>query len=81
MTIHVVLVDDQELIRVGFRMVLESRPGIVVVGEADDGDSAVELLASVAADVVCREQSLTPGVVRSGAVLVKRRSRRRCAHG
>jgi DNA-binding NarL/FixJ family response regulator len=51
-TIHVVLVDDQELIRVGFRMVLESRPGIVVVGEADDGDSAVELLASVAADVV-----------------------------
>lgn len=52
MTIRVVLVDDQELIRVGFRMVLESRPGIVVVGEADDGDTALELLASVEADVV-----------------------------
>ncbi len=51
MSIRVVLVDDQELIRVGFRMVLESRPGIEVVGEADDGDTAVELVGSVEADV------------------------------
>lgn len=52
MTIRVVLVDDQELIRVGFRMVLESRPEIEVVGEAEDGDIAVDLLRTAEADVV-----------------------------
>jgi DNA-binding NarL/FixJ family response regulator len=52
MTIRVVLVDDQELIRVGFRMVLESRPEVEVVGEADDGDTALDLLERVEADVV-----------------------------
>ncbi len=52
MTIRVVLVDDQEMIRVGFRMILESRPEIEVVGEADDGDTALELLETVQADVV-----------------------------
>jgi len=51
-TIRVVLVDDQEMIRVGFRMILESNPEIEVVGEADDGDTALELLESVEADVV-----------------------------
>lgn len=59
MTIRVVLVDDQELIRVGFRMVLESRPGIEVVGEADDGDTAVELLESIDADVVLMDVRMT----------------------
>ncbi|QIN84581.1 response regulator [Rubrobacter tropicus] len=52
MTIRVVLVDDQEMIRAGFRMILESRPEIEVVGEADDGDTALELLETVRADVV-----------------------------
>ncbi|GAB2485309.1 DNA-binding NarL/FixJ family response regulator [Nocardiopsis aegyptia] len=52
MTIRIVLVDDQEMYRMGFRMVLESRPEFDVVAEADDGDTAVELLRSVAADVV-----------------------------
>ena len=52
MTIRVVLVDDQEMVRVGFRMILESRPEIEVVGEADDGDTALELLETVPADVV-----------------------------
>jgi len=51
-TIRVLLVDDQEMIRMGFRMVLESRPGIEVVGEADDGDTAIEALKTVEADVV-----------------------------
>lgn len=50
--VRVVLVDDQELIRVGFRMALDAQDGIDVVGEADDGDTAVELLHSVGADVV-----------------------------
>ena len=52
MTIRVLLVDDQEMIRMGFRMVLESRPEIEVVGEADDGDTAIETLKTVEADVV-----------------------------
>ncbi len=52
MTIRVLLVDDQELIRLGFRMVLETQPGIEVVGEADDGDTALESLQELAVDVV-----------------------------
>lgn len=52
MTIRVVLVDDQEMIRTGLRMMLESRPEITVVGEAGDGEEALALLESVAADVV-----------------------------
>lgn len=52
MRIRVVLVDDQDLVRAGFAMLLESRPEFEVVGEADDGDSALDLLTSVAADVV-----------------------------
>ncbi|MDA8369975.1 MAG: response regulator transcription factor [Nocardiopsaceae bacterium] len=50
--IRVVLVDDQELVREGFRMVLDAQPDIQVVGEAGDGDTALELLRTVAADVV-----------------------------
>ena len=43
MRIRVVLVDDQDLVRAGFAMLLESRPEFEVVGEADDGDSALDL--------------------------------------
>ncbi len=50
--IRVLLVDDQALIRMGFRMVLEGEPDLEVVGEADDGVEAVELIASLAPDVV-----------------------------
>jgi DNA-binding NarL/FixJ family response regulator len=39
--IRVLLVDDQELIRVGFRMVLEAEPDITVIGEAVDGRDAI----------------------------------------
>ena len=50
--IRVVLVDDQELVRAGFRMVLDAQPDIEVVGEAGDGVQALELLRRVRADVV-----------------------------
>jgi DNA-binding NarL/FixJ family response regulator len=46
------LVDDQTLIRTGFRMVLESQPDMEVVGEAADGREALEALAVTTADVV-----------------------------
>ncbi|MGJ3509839.1 response regulator [Enemella sp. A6] len=52
MTVRVVLVDDQELVRKGLAMVLEAQPGIEIVGEADDGDSALTLLEQLEADVV-----------------------------
>jgi DNA-binding NarL/FixJ family response regulator len=50
--IRVVIVDDQSLVRAGFRMVLASQPDIEVVGEAGDGVEALRLLAGVRADVV-----------------------------
>ncbi len=50
--VRVVLVDDQELVRAGFRMVLDAQPDVEVVGEAADGDEALRLLEAVAADVV-----------------------------
>ena len=43
--IRVALVDDQELVRTGFRMVLEAQPDMIVVGEAADGVAAVALAA------------------------------------
>jgi DNA-binding NarL/FixJ family response regulator len=50
--IRVVLADDQALIRAGFRALIDSAPDLTVVGEAEDGESAIELLRSTRADVV-----------------------------
>ncbi|QFZ23850.1 response regulator [Saccharothrix syringae] len=50
--IRVLLVDDQELMRMGFRMVLGAQEDIDVVGEAGDGLDAVHLAASLKPDVV-----------------------------
>lgn len=52
MSIRLMLVDDQELTRVGLRMVLESREEVAVVGEAEHGQAALELLDDVDVDVV-----------------------------
>lgn len=52
MTIRVVLVDDQTLVRAGFRALLDSEPDIEVVGEAVDGAQAIEVVSSLAPDVV-----------------------------
>jgi DNA-binding NarL/FixJ family response regulator len=50
--IRVFLVDDQELVRAGFRMLIDSQPDLTVVGEAGDGGAALERLAVTRADVV-----------------------------
>jgi DNA-binding NarL/FixJ family response regulator len=50
--ISVILVDDQPLLRKGFRMVLEEEEGIAVVGEASDGAAALELAGRCHPDVV-----------------------------
>jgi DNA-binding NarL/FixJ family response regulator len=50
--ISVVVVDDQELMRAGFRMVLGAHPDLEIVGEAGDGAQAVELAGQLRPDVV-----------------------------
>ncbi len=52
MTIRVVIVDDEPLVRAGLRMVLSTEPGIEVVGEGEDGAVAVELARRLHPDVV-----------------------------
>lgn len=51
-SISVVLVDDQELIRLGFRMVLEAEGDIEVLGEAADGEAGIEQVLALQPDVV-----------------------------
>jgi DNA-binding NarL/FixJ family response regulator len=51
-TIGVLIADDQALVRAGFRMILEIEPDMTVLGEAVDGDDAVQLTASLRPDVV-----------------------------
>jgi DNA-binding NarL/FixJ family response regulator len=50
--IHVLLADDQALIRAGFRVLLDSADGMQVVGEAGNGAEAVDLARQLRADVV-----------------------------
>ena len=52
MTIRVVLVDDQALVRTGFRMILDETGDIEVVGEAGDGAAGVEVARQTKPDVV-----------------------------
>jgi DNA-binding NarL/FixJ family response regulator len=52
MTVRVLLVDDQSLVRLGFRAVLEQQPDLEVVGEAGDGARAVAMTRAVRPDVV-----------------------------
>jgi DNA-binding NarL/FixJ family response regulator len=51
-TIRVVLVDDQPLLRTGFRMILHATDDVLVVGEAADGGAAVTQVAELEPDVV-----------------------------
>ena len=61
MSITVVLADDQALVRGGFRMILDTRDELEVVGEASDGAEATELVARLTPDVVLMDVRM-PGV-------------------
>ena len=59
--IRVLLVDDQALVRAGFRMILEAEPDLVVAGEAADGEEAVAQATACHPDVVLMDVRM-PGV-------------------
>jgi DNA-binding NarL/FixJ family response regulator len=61
MTVSVVIVDDQPLLRTGFRMILHSTTDLVVVGEAGDGSQALEVVAALTPDVVLMDVRM-PGI-------------------
>ena len=52
MSTRVLIVDDQSLVRAGFRLILESQPDFQVVGEAQDGEQAIALVRRHRPDVV-----------------------------
>lgn len=58
--IDVVLVDDHELVRAGFRMILDAEPDIRILGEAADGTSAVDEVRRLRPDVVLMDVQM-PG--------------------
>jgi DNA-binding NarL/FixJ family response regulator len=60
-SIRILLVDDEPLLRLGFRLVLESQPDLSVVGEAGDGAAAVRQVADVDPDVVLMDVRM-PGM-------------------
>ncbi|MBM9465460.1 response regulator transcription factor [Aeromicrobium sp. YIM 150415] len=51
-SIRVFLVDDQQMVRAGFRMLVDSQDDMTVVGEAGDGAEAVQLIGVTSCDVV-----------------------------
>jgi DNA-binding NarL/FixJ family response regulator len=59
--LRVLLVDDQSLVRMGFRMVLDAEPDLTVVGEASDGREAVQRAAELRPDIVLMDVRM-PGM-------------------
>ena len=59
--IRVLIVDDQALVRMGFRMLLDAEPGITVVGEAADGAEGIRLATSTKPDVILMDVRM-PGL-------------------
>ncbi|MEU4253925.1 response regulator transcription factor [Amycolatopsis sp. NPDC026612] len=75
MTVRVLLVDDDPLVRTGLSMILGSAPDLTVVAEAGDGDEAVQQVARHAPDVVIMDIRMRRmnGLVATAAVLAQPR--------
>jgi DNA-binding NarL/FixJ family response regulator len=71
MSISVVLVDDQELVRAGLRTILDTEPGLTVTGEAADGESAVGVVSDARPDVVLLDVRMPgmDGITTAGRLL------------
>ncbi len=76
--IRVLLVDDQELIRVGFRLVLDAEADIDVVGEAGDGEAAVDAVRRTRPDVVLMDVRMprTDGIAATARIVAEMPSTR-----
>jgi DNA-binding NarL/FixJ family response regulator len=59
--IRILLADDQALLRMGFRLILEAEPDIEVTGEASDGAEAITMTAALRPDVVLMDVRM-PGM-------------------
>lgn len=72
--IRILLVDDQELIRAGFRLVLDAEPDLAVVAEAADGEQAVRESAALEPDVVLMDVRMPrmDGVAATAAIVAAR---------
>ncbi len=72
--IRVLLVDDQQLIRAGLRMLCDAQPDIEVVGEAGNGRDAVALTARLTPDVVVMDLRMpgVDGITATGRILADR---------
>ncbi|MGE0227620.1 MAG: response regulator [Dehalococcoidia bacterium] len=70
MTIRVVLADDEQLVRAGLRLILETESDIEVVGEASNGQEAVALTTQLAPDVVLMDVQMpdTDGIAATQAI-------------
>jgi DNA-binding NarL/FixJ family response regulator len=60
-SIRVLLADDHAIVREGLKSLINSQPGMEVIGEASDGDGAVDLVAALDPDVVVVDVSM-PGL-------------------
>ena len=61
MSIRVLIVDDEAMVRTGFRLVLDREEDIEVVGEAEEGAAAVAQVGELAPDVVLMDVRM-PGL-------------------
>ena len=52
MAVRILLVDDNAIVRAGYRRLLERTPGLIVVGEAEDGDEVLALVERLGPDLV-----------------------------
>jgi DNA-binding NarL/FixJ family response regulator len=75
--IRVLVVDDQPLVRSGFTVILDAEPDITVVGEAGDGEQAVQTAVTLAPDVVVMDVRMPgmDGVAATAAICAQTKTR------